>query len=173
MGVFKMVSSFARWQRKKKFNWTRLRFCILILIGMIQTGPKKCSSYHNWRFLEVACGEKGAKHQRYHPAGKAGAYIQWSCWFSLMSSSYYYFSSEYWIIESHSDLFHWIFPPLVQKELDEFAFWWNEHQVRPWPESKCHLDMFLQMHLNIWNFIMDLTASLKFLLIQWRSCVRS
>ncbi|KAJ6489689.1 hypothetical protein C8R47DRAFT_977824 [Mycena vitilis] len=29
------------------------------------------------------------------------------------------------------DLFNWIFPPLVQAELDEFRTWWNQHQIRP------------------------------------------
>ena len=28
------------------------------------------------------------------------------------------------------DLFNWIFPPLVQAELDEFCLWWNQHRVR-------------------------------------------
>jgi hypothetical protein len=28
------------------------------------------------------------------------------------------------------DLFNWIFPPLVQAELDEFRIWWNQHQIR-------------------------------------------
>ncbi|KAL0955296.1 hypothetical protein HGRIS_004185 [Hohenbuehelia grisea] len=31
----------------------------------------------------------------------------------------------------HRDLFYWIFPPLVQAELDQFCTWWNLHRVRP------------------------------------------
>ncbi|KAJ7021265.1 hypothetical protein C8F04DRAFT_1314842 [Mycena alexandri] len=30
----------------------------------------------------------------------------------------------------HRDLFNWIFPPLVQAELNEFRTWWNQHQIR-------------------------------------------
>ncbi|KAF9069298.1 hypothetical protein BDP27DRAFT_1383233 [Rhodocollybia butyracea] len=39
------------------------------------------------------------------------------------------------IASFHIDLFHWIFPPLVQEALDEFGFWWNEHCVRRQPEK--------------------------------------
>jgi hypothetical protein len=34
-----------------------------------------------------------------------------------------------------SDLFNWIFPPLVQAELDEFRTYWNQHQVRSQPNK--------------------------------------
>ncbi|KAJ7194877.1 hypothetical protein GGX14DRAFT_678051 [Mycena pura] len=30
----------------------------------------------------------------------------------------------------HEPLFYWIFAPLIQAELDEFAEWWNNHRVR-------------------------------------------
>nr|GAT48120.1 predicted protein [Mycena chlorophos] len=30
----------------------------------------------------------------------------------------------------HEPLFYWIFAPLIQEELDEFADWWNHHRVR-------------------------------------------
>ncbi|KAJ7842433.1 hypothetical protein B0H13DRAFT_2239371 [Mycena leptocephala] len=33
------------------------------------------------------------------------------------------------------DLFNWIFPPLVQAELDEFRIWWNQHQIRSQPNK--------------------------------------
>lgn len=35
----------------------------------------------------------------------------------------------------HHDLFNWIFPPLVQAELDEFRTWWNQHRVRFQPDK--------------------------------------
>ncbi|KAF7328323.1 hypothetical protein MVEN_02547700 [Mycena venus] len=35
----------------------------------------------------------------------------------------------------HCDLFNWIFPPLVQAELDEFRTYWNQHQVRSQPNK--------------------------------------
>ncbi|KAJ7895785.1 hypothetical protein B0H13DRAFT_2234542 [Mycena leptocephala] len=35
----------------------------------------------------------------------------------------------------HKDLFNWIFPPLVQAELDEFRIWWNQHQIRSQPNK--------------------------------------
>jgi hypothetical protein len=28
-------------------------------------------------------------------------------------------------------LFNWIFPPVVQAELDEFRTYWNQHKIRP------------------------------------------
>ncbi|KAJ7123737.1 hypothetical protein C8R44DRAFT_840569 [Mycena epipterygia] len=31
----------------------------------------------------------------------------------------------------HRDLFNWIFPPLVQAELDDFRTYWNQHKIRP------------------------------------------
>ncbi|KAJ7170403.1 hypothetical protein C8R43DRAFT_1152952 [Mycena crocata] len=31
----------------------------------------------------------------------------------------------------HKDLFNWIFPPLVQAELDDFQIYWNQHRIRP------------------------------------------
>jgi hypothetical protein len=34
-----------------------------------------------------------------------------------------------------SQLFNWIFPPLVQKQLDEFQTWWNQHRIRAQPEK--------------------------------------
>ncbi|KAJ7617958.1 hypothetical protein FB45DRAFT_872402 [Roridomyces roridus] len=30
----------------------------------------------------------------------------------------------------HEPLFYWIFSPLIQRELDDFADWWNNHRVR-------------------------------------------
>ncbi|THH19591.1 hypothetical protein EW146_g1615 [Bondarzewia mesenterica] len=30
----------------------------------------------------------------------------------------------------HRDLFYWIFPPLVQEQLDDFRNWWNQHRIR-------------------------------------------
>ncbi|KAJ7577390.1 hypothetical protein C8J56DRAFT_798931 [Mycena floridula] len=36
-------------------------------------------------------------------------------------------------IDFHTDLFHWLFPTIVQREVDEFRHWWNEHRVRPQP----------------------------------------
>ncbi|KAJ7832148.1 hypothetical protein B0H14DRAFT_2364827, partial [Mycena olivaceomarginata] len=30
----------------------------------------------------------------------------------------------------HRDLFNWIFPPLVQSQLDEFRVYWNQHIIR-------------------------------------------
>ncbi|KAK7037438.1 hypothetical protein VNI00_011189 [Paramarasmius palmivorus] len=35
----------------------------------------------------------------------------------------------------HRDLFYWIFPKLVQAELDEFVLWWNNHRVRAQPNK--------------------------------------
>ncbi|KAJ7885240.1 hypothetical protein B0H13DRAFT_2235309 [Mycena leptocephala] len=35
----------------------------------------------------------------------------------------------------HKDLFNWIFPPLVQAELDKFRIWWNQHQIRSQPNK--------------------------------------
>lgn len=29
-----------------------------------------------------------------------------------------------------SDLFHWLWPPIVQQKLDEFVEYWNTHKVR-------------------------------------------
>jgi hypothetical protein len=37
--------------------------------------------------------------------------------------------------DSIEDLFNWIFPPLVQAELDEFRTYWNQHQVRSQPNK--------------------------------------
>ncbi|KAL0949272.1 hypothetical protein HGRIS_009350 [Hohenbuehelia grisea] len=37
--------------------------------------------------------------------------------------------------ELHRNLFNWIFPPLIQRELDEFCSWWNHHQIRVQPEK--------------------------------------
>ncbi|KAJ6464706.1 hypothetical protein DFH09DRAFT_1254597 [Mycena vulgaris] len=33
----------------------------------------------------------------------------------------------------HRELFNWIFPPLVQAELDDFRTYWNQHKIRPQP----------------------------------------
>ncbi|KAJ7708008.1 hypothetical protein B0H14DRAFT_3119448 [Mycena olivaceomarginata] len=35
----------------------------------------------------------------------------------------------------HCNLFNWIFPPLVQAELDEFRTYWNQHLVRSQPNK--------------------------------------
>ncbi|KAJ6507923.1 hypothetical protein C8R47DRAFT_62272 [Mycena vitilis] len=35
----------------------------------------------------------------------------------------------------HRDLFNWIFPPLVQAELDEFRVYWNQHRIRDQPKK--------------------------------------
>ncbi|KAJ7877573.1 hypothetical protein B0H14DRAFT_2342283, partial [Mycena olivaceomarginata] len=35
----------------------------------------------------------------------------------------------------HKDLFNWIFPPLVQAELDEFRTYWNQHRIRSQAEK--------------------------------------
>ncbi|KAJ7151306.1 hypothetical protein C8R43DRAFT_1004776 [Mycena crocata] len=35
----------------------------------------------------------------------------------------------------HRDLFNWIFPPLIQGELDEFRVYWNQHRIRAQPNK--------------------------------------
>ncbi|KAF7310263.1 hypothetical protein MIND_00400200 [Mycena indigotica] len=35
----------------------------------------------------------------------------------------------------HSHLFNWLFPPLIQAELDEFRQYWNSHKIRFQPEK--------------------------------------
>ncbi|KAJ7196270.1 hypothetical protein GGX14DRAFT_575083 [Mycena pura] len=35
----------------------------------------------------------------------------------------------------HRDLFNWIFPPLLQAQLDDFRTYWNQHTIRPQPEK--------------------------------------
>jgi hypothetical protein len=34
------------------------------------------------------------------------------------------------------ELFNWIFPPLVQAQLDEFRIYWNQHTIRSQPEKE-------------------------------------
>ncbi|KAF5340250.1 hypothetical protein D9611_007779 [Ephemerocybe angulata] len=36
----------------------------------------------------------------------------------------------------HCDLFYWVFVPLVQKELDEFKSYWNNHKIRRQAEKR-------------------------------------
>ncbi|KAL0952299.1 hypothetical protein HGRIS_006588 [Hohenbuehelia grisea] len=43
------------------------------------------------------------------------------------------------VVELHRkvrNLFNWMFPPLVQRELDDFCHWWNHHRIRPQPEKE-------------------------------------
>ncbi|KAJ3498047.1 hypothetical protein NMY22_g19640 [Coprinellus aureogranulatus] len=35
----------------------------------------------------------------------------------------------------HTDLFYWVFVPVIQRELDRFRTYWNNHQVRPQKEK--------------------------------------
>ncbi|KAJ7884218.1 hypothetical protein B0H13DRAFT_2235367 [Mycena leptocephala] len=36
----------------------------------------------------------------------------------------------------HRELFNWIFPPLVQAQLDEFRTYWNQHTIHSQPEKE-------------------------------------
>ncbi|KAJ7767045.1 hypothetical protein DFH07DRAFT_737051 [Mycena maculata] len=36
----------------------------------------------------------------------------------------------------HRDLFNWIFPPLIQSQLDEFRVYWNQHVIRAQPDKE-------------------------------------
>ncbi|KAJ7790053.1 hypothetical protein B0H14DRAFT_2396770, partial [Mycena olivaceomarginata] len=38
-------------------------------------------------------------------------------------------------VSFHKDLFNWIFPSLIQAELDEFRIYWNQHRIRPQAEK--------------------------------------
>jgi hypothetical protein len=39
------------------------------------------------------------------------------------------------LLRQLSDLFYWIFVPLIQAELDDFQTWWNQHRIRSQPSK--------------------------------------
>ncbi|KII92854.1 hypothetical protein PLICRDRAFT_104049 [Plicaturopsis crispa FD-325 SS-3] len=62
----------------------------------------------------------------------------WRCWmrkvmgrnlkaYILRGKTDHIFDSN---VPWHRDLFNWIFPSIIQAELDEFRTWWNQHRVR-------------------------------------------
>ena len=39
------------------------------------------------------------------------------------------------LLQHLSDLFYWIFVPLIQAELNDFQTWWNQHRIRSQPNK--------------------------------------
>ncbi|KAJ7453495.1 hypothetical protein FB451DRAFT_1050178 [Mycena latifolia] len=77
--------------------------------------PNACiKSVHNtvieafWRWLRVKCGMNLKDHIL---RGKVERIFDPS-------------------VPFHRELFNWIFPPLVQAELDDFRIYWNQHKIR-------------------------------------------
>ncbi|KAG6815251.1 hypothetical protein H0H93_010452 [Arthromyces matolae] len=77
-------------------------------------------------------------------------------------------------IEHHRDLFNWIFPPLVQAELDEFKTWWNNHKIRSQKEKAMlsgHVPGDALLHPKLYGGLDCLISVSKEALTELRECL--
>ncbi|KAJ7512411.1 hypothetical protein B0H11DRAFT_1698749 [Mycena galericulata] len=87
-----------------------------------------------WRWLRIKCGINVREHV-------------------LRGKTEHIFDAN---VAFHRDLFNWIFPPLVQAELDDFRTYWNQHKIRPQAEKSMpsgHVPADALEHPEFWGGI--------------------